>query len=205
MSRKSKILLTIVILGIIVALIFWFFFFKNSNEVVVEPIVENEPEVQTDFDVVEPISDFVDTNNQTEKIVAQPEAASDGENNFSNLRAIALSFVERFGSFSNQGNYENFVELEVFMTDEMKNWSRAFIAEQKQQPASSEYYGVSTKVLSSTVVDITEQQDKAIVELNTQRIEYRGSNRQSEINYQKIIVELNKFDDVWYVQSAQWQ
>src|SRR3989344_751635 len=100
------ILLGLLFLGIIVYFIFFHDFSvpevvipENKN---VNTLVQKEPAVKKE----EP------------KVITQT-AKTTTVNLEEDLKRLALSFAERFGSFSNQAGYQNIKDLKVFMSSSM--------------------------------------------------------------------------------------
>lgn len=121
-----------------------------------------------------------------------------------NVQRLAASFAERYGSFSNQGDFENLKELRVFMTDSMKREVDAYIAEASSATSgSAAYFGTTTRSLSSTITRFNEEGGSATVVVNTQRQEVSSSG--TEVYYQEIEIDFILSGEVWEVDSAEWQ
>jgi hypothetical protein len=67
-----------------------------------------------------------------------------GENQ---VLAIARTFAERYGSFSNQGGFSNLLDLEPIVTGSLWADLEEFHRSQQGLP-SRDYYGINTRVLS---------------------------------------------------------
>ncbi len=67
------------------------------------------------------------------------------------LTLTARVFIERYGSWSNQSNFENFEDLYPLMTDSLKTQTQSFIA---QQQANKTYYSLETKILSLDLTNL---------------------------------------------------
>lgn len=119
--------------------------------------------------------------------------------------SLVLPFVERFGSYSNQGNFENLSDLLPFMGSSMKNWAQKQISEQANKPFQELYRGVTTKALSYTMKDYKPEQGRAEILVATQRKELIGSTVNARVYNQDVIVKLVKDDGAWVVDSAYWQ
>ncbi|MGC9048741.1 MAG: hypothetical protein ACP5IX_00760 [Patescibacteria group bacterium] len=63
------------------------------------------------------------------------------------LTIQARVFIERYGTWSNQSNFENFEDLMPFMTDKLKAETQALISEYQKIEKSS-YYGLTTNIVS---------------------------------------------------------
>ncbi|MBI4253416.1 hypothetical protein HY623_04585 [Candidatus Uhrbacteria bacterium] len=133
--------------------------------------------------------------------LSSPPPAEPGEE----IVSLALPFVERFGSYSNQGNFENLSDLLPFMGSSMRNWAQKQIAEQVNKPFQELYRGVTTKALSYTMKDYKPEQGRAEILVATQRKELIGSTVNARIYNQDVVVKLVKDDGAWVVDSAYWQ
>ena len=120
------------------------------------------------------------------------------------LSRIATSFVERFGSYSNQSNFENVDSLRVYMTDGMEKWSDDFVKSYRQNnPETSIYYGITTKAISTKLAGFSDKE--AAFTITTQRKESTGTTDNSRIYYQDISLKFAKEQGVWKVNEAKWQ
>ncbi len=71
------------------------------------------------------------------------------------LTALARMFIERYGTWSNQSNFENFTDLYFYMTDELKAETQSFVVNQRADfSADATYYGLTTRVLSLDLINI---------------------------------------------------
>lgn len=119
-------------------------------------------------------------------------------------RRLAQLFIERYGSFSNQGNYENISDLYPLMTANMRRVSSSYAEEQKRaHPFGVVYYGVTTKARSSQIVSVKE--NRATIKVNTQREEASGVSGTPKIMYQSAILSLARLGDEWKVDDVDWE
>lgn len=117
---------------------------------------------------------------------------------------LATSFVERLGSFSNQSSYGNVTDLKIFMTSDMRDWADKYVAELKAQSYSGEYYGITTKVLTTKVLSYDKKAGTAKIEVATERQEGRADSLSAPYR-QNITVELVEKNDEWLVDTAYWE
>ncbi len=118
-------------------------------------------------------------------------------------RRVAQSFLERYGSFSNQGNFENISDLEPLMTVNMKKVAANYVREQKSlYPAEKGYYGITTRALTSALSAMSES--RVIVTIGTQRQESAGSSETPRILYQEATLQLVKIGSVWKIDDVSW-
>ena len=122
--------------------------------------------------------------------------------------SIAFSFAEVYGSFSNQGGFDNLERLRFLMSRAMNQWADDVIARrglaaapQTQGPVL--YYGITTKSLSSEVVSRPDP-NRLITRISTQRKEVRGVSANARFILEDLILEFVREDGVWKVDNANW-
>lgn len=192
MSRRNKIILISLIALVILVLIIligWLILKpKPAPTIPEDPSTINVP-------VILPESSSSKSNTPTEPVA---------ENLHVSLKALASSFVERFGSYSTQGNFNNLEDLRGQMTLRMSAWTDNYIANQKVS-ASDPYYGVTTKAVSSEVVDLNEGLGQARLVVSTQRQTTKGTTANPRVTYQDVKIELVKTEQGWKVDAIAWQ
>lgn len=119
--------------------------------------------------------------------------------------ALVLPFVERFGSYSNQGDLENLSDLLPMMSEGMKAWAQKQITEQKNKPFQTVYHGVTTKSLEYTLSKYDAPRGNAEMKVTTQRKELIGASTNARVYNQDILIKLVKRDTAWVVDGAYWQ
>lgn len=119
------------------------------------------------------------------------------------LKTAARTFAERFGSYSNESNYENLKDLQSMMTAKMRAWTDDYIT---QNPLSdSEFFGITTKALSIDIITINDNETQAQIVVNTQRLEKKGDADEPTVYYQQILISLVRENEQWKVDQANWQ
>lgn len=122
------------------------------------------------------------------------------------LKSIARSFAERFGTYSNQNNFENIEHLLPYMTERMSQWANNYLAEKRANPVYADiYHGITTKTLSITTVDYNTSAGTAEFLVKTQRRESTGSTSNSQLTYQDIQIKFVRDQDIWKVDEAWWK
>mgnify|MGYP001612154839 CR=1 FL=1 len=121
------------------------------------------------------------------------------------LVTFVLPFTERFGTYSNQSNYENLEDLLAFMTRSFKQTTRERIETARSVKPTSLYKGVTTRALSADIVSIDEKNGSAVAIVKTQRKEVVGSNANLRTTQQNLRVTFAKEDGMWLVANAVWQ
>jgi len=123
------------------------------------------------------------------------------------LIRMSGSFAERFGSYSNQSNFANILDLKIFMSERMKYWADSFILEQNKRNSANNdiYYGITTKSIAKEMRDYDEDIGLATVLVQTRRREATGaSSNYSNIYNQDIMITFIKENGAWKVDSANW-
>jgi hypothetical protein len=122
------------------------------------------------------------------------------------LTRMAAAFAERFGSFSNQSNYGNLRDLQIFMTARMKSWSQSYIESARARKTEvAIYYGITTKAILSQVKQFDEQAGQAEILVKTQRRESSGVSANGASFYQDIVIKYLREAGIWRVDEATWQ
>jgi len=125
------------------------------------------------------------------------------------LKKMALLFVDRFGSYSNQSNFSNIEDLKIFMSERMINWAEAFIAERRNKQQSEKaiiYYSVTTKSVIAETKKIDEAAGMADILVKTRRREsMMSANNSSKTFNQDILLSFKREGGVWKVDAAYWK
>ena len=196
MSRRNKIIIAIVI-ALLIIFGFVLFFRKNVAEYFASV---NVPEVINTTKNGGLINTTTSTNTNAPEIPTPPPPKADARNN---LRRIAAAFAERFGSFSNQSNYENIIDLKVYMTDSLIKWADGYIADAQKKPGTAEYAGTTTRAIKSDVTEFDETKGAAKVVVKTQRQPSTSAGAQA-VYYQDFILDFVKDGDIWKVDNVKW-
>jgi hypothetical protein len=165
--------------------------------------VNNEPVQNTAKPVV--------NSNEPRRVVVDPldtSPAAKADNSFGkdDLTRMAESFAERFGSFSNQSNFANILDLKLFMSDKMKKWADKYITAHRAGNNSEIYYGITTKAIGHTVVEWDDDAGTGQVLVNTRRRESTSTTLNSTDAFsQNMLIYFIKEKGAWKVDSAFWQ
>jgi len=199
-KRIWGIIIVIAALAIIAGIIYVIFFYKFSSPI--EPVIE-QPAATTPVETVEPV---VETPVQAPTTVQPAPPLKKAEVNQDDLARMASAFAERFGSFSNQSDYGNVRDLQIFMTNTMKDWSENYINDARSRKTQTAiYYGIVTKAISSTVKQFDADTGLAEILVKTQRRESAGLAGNSSTFYQDIIIKYIREQGVWRVDGFYWQ
>lgn len=120
------------------------------------------------------------------------------------LKTSGSQFAERFGTYSNQGDFQNLIDLFTLMTERMRLQSQRTIdAARSATSTPSVYVGVTTRPVTMTVVSVDEEGGRATVRISAQRATQTGD-AQPVMRYETMTIEFRKQQNVWKVDSAQW-
>jgi hypothetical protein len=194
MSRRNKIIIAVLGAIIVILLIFGLIWWLNNRQGLAGRADTNQgleapsglPQIPAGL------------TNTAESPVKEPKLEA-------NLKATAFTFAERFGSYSNQGNFSNLDDLRVLMTTRMKAWTDNYKASQKTTAEGATYYGITTQALSVQISEFDESLGRAEIIATTQRREAKGSTVNPKIFYQDLKLQLVKTGEGWKVDSAVWQ
>jgi hypothetical protein len=204
MNKKTGLILIFILGAFSIAAIIYYVFFHLDrqsepdsadlpplSDQVVPPVQQMDPAEDDLITIESPVN-----VERVEKPVGQED-----------VERMAKSFAERFGSFSNQSNFSNIVDLKIFMSEKMVVWADNYIkTNQKNNVASQVYYGITTKALSTVVGNFSDQKGEAKVTVQTRRREAVGStNNSSKLYNQDILINFVKEKGMWKVDSAYWQ
>ncbi|MDP1890977.1 MAG: hypothetical protein Q8K55_08790, partial [Gemmatimonadaceae bacterium] len=194
MSRRNKILIIVVLILVALALAYWLFLEPKLGGGVPETNV-NVP--------LEPLA--LPPGSTTVSAVV-PEASRE-EKLRSEISRLAAAFAERFGSYSNQGDFENLLDLKSLMTGNMQTWVDNFVAESKAgQTDNTVYFGVTTKSVSLETISIDEAAGEARIKVSAQRREASGTMSDNvRIYYQDLELGFKKVGGEWKVDEATWK
>ena len=125
----------------------------------------------------------------------KPQTSDEAEQNLA--KQLAKIFVERYGSYSTDNNFQNLKEVESLVTDSF--WSN--ISSKITNPTKQEFTGVTTKVVAMKIPQ--SGKTEAVVELQTKRTEEKNGNISN--SYQIVTVDMVKSGDSWLVSDAVWK
>ncbi|MDD5749670.1 MAG: hypothetical protein PHO91_02695 [Patescibacteria group bacterium] len=111
---------------------------------------------------------------------------------------LAKNFAERFGSWSSDNPGANLRELLPLSSSVMVN----YLNNLEINYQSEEFFGISTKSLSSSIASLGPSQARVLVK--TQRIKKQGA-QPEEVFYQDIEISLVNSGDSWLVSAANWK
>ena len=200
MNKKVwGIIIVIAALAIIVGIVYVIFFYKFSSPP--DPVIE-QPVAEEPVKTVEPTVESPVKTSTVQPVSPLKKAEVRSED----LTRMASAFAERFGSFSNQSDYGNIRDLQIFMTDNMKVWAENYINDARAKKTQTIiYYGIVTKAISSEAKQFDADTGRAEILVKTQRRESSGTSGNSLTFYQDIIIKYVREQGVWRVDGIEWQ
>jgi hypothetical protein len=183
-KRRLFIIIGAVVLIIIVGLGLWWFL-KSRPQPTVNP-TKTEPVVIDGATYEPPVA-----------LPPTPERIAQ-ENNFPlDLKQLAMSFAERYGSYSSDEPTKNFDDLKIFMT--------IYLAAQIKpiETADGVFSGISTRALSTEL--LSNGGTKATVLVKTQRAQTVGTVTEPRVYYQDLQLSAVKVGSEWKIDAAVWQ
>lgn len=201
MNRKVwGIIIVVTALAIIAGIVYVIFFYQFSSPVA--PVVE-QPVVGQPATTTLPVAETPSKATTTVQPISPLKKAEVGADD---LVRMASAFAERFGSFSNQSDYGNVRDLQIFMTSAMKIWAENYITDARARKTQTTiYYGIVTKAISSVTKQFDADAGLAEILVKTQRRESAGMAGNSATFYQDIIIKYVREQGVWRVDGIYWQ
>lgn len=203
MDNRKKLGILIIVIGfLIIAAIIYFIFIRKPQE---GPL-PTEPIASTTVQLPEPDSSDI-TPSDKPRNYQQYDISKEAEHNTNanDVAKLSASFAERLGSFSNESNYRNFEDLNIFMTASMRAWAEEYVEKMRtDNPYNGVYYGITTKAINTEVKSFNETQGNAEVIIVTQRREVKLDG--GENNYQQNLrLTFLKQNGQWLVDGAYWE
>ena len=191
MTPRRRALLIVGLLLLLIALIVAIVIFltrslTTPDEPAGEPFVP--PETQ-----LEPV-----VRDEFENPLIPPEPAVQGS---TAGQQMAELFAERYGSYSNQGDYQNLRDLLPVMTDRYRASTEAFLETTETVPGQP-YEGVTSVKISTDVRSIDE--DSAVIAVTLQQEKASGGAAPT-IGYRTLRMELMLVGTEWRVDASQWE
>ncbi|MBI5765875.1 hypothetical protein HZA71_01455 [Candidatus Falkowbacteria bacterium] len=187
-KKKIIIIAVIILIIILIFLIIWFLLPKKSAENVNVAVNANIRVSQT-------------ANNEIAKLPPPNQAKIQEENNYTlGLKQLALSFAERFGSYSNHSGSAGLESLFPLVTAKMQSAINKIITNNSY--STSTYEGFNTKALTGDLLNIDQQ--KASILVYTQRT-YRLADKTPKVFYQNLSLKFLKIGNEWKIDEAVWR
>ncbi|MFH2018673.1 MAG: hypothetical protein ABII98_01645 [bacterium] len=112
-------------------------------------------------------------------------------------KQTAKIFIERYGSYSTDNNYDNIREVQTLATDSLWNSLSAAIG----KPTDGKFVGVTTQAIGSSFVNYSNT--NATVKVQTMRAETKdGSTTDTQ---RDVVVNLVWQNNMWLVSKFEWK
>ncbi|PIP33963.1 hypothetical protein COX22_01585 [Candidatus Falkowbacteria bacterium CG23_combo_of_CG06-09_8_20_14_all_49_15] len=206
MEKKKLIIIFSAFFGLAVIIALFLFFRRTDESSGGEtPAVGRPGNIQATVPTAPASLEIGATQQEIKKIVIAENPIKSAVLSKLDLEKLAASFAERFGSYSNQANFANIRDLQVFMTEKMRRWSAGYIQDLSNASADSTiYYGISTKAVGRTFSTYDADDGRAEILISTRRRESFSTAANSKVFSQDIKINLIKQNDVWLVDGAFW-
>jgi hypothetical protein len=201
-NRKTLSLLIIAAGLIIIFLIIYFAFLKKATPLVTTPGTEVTGQLTTETETGTTTPGDKPRNRQEYNIAQE----APHKINAADLAKMAMSFSERFGSYSSQSDYGNFTDLKIFMSDNLKTWVDGYVAKLKSEtPNKGGYYGITTTALLTEVKAFDEAAGQAEIIVTTERRESTAEINGGDPYVQKIDFRFVKVGSDWLMDEIYWE
>lgn len=202
MNKRQKTGLLLIIIGLVIIGVVIYFFFLSEDpvpgQIIETPIISTGQLPEEDLSNVTPGDR---PRNNIKYDISQEE---EHEINSTDVAKIAASFAERMGSYSNQSNYANFEDLNIFMTASMRDWAVDYVSQmRKDNPYDGNYYGITTKAIATEIIKFDNTTGEAEIIITTQRRELQVSGAENVYN-QDLRLTFVKENNQWLVDGAYW-
>lgn len=206
--NKKIIGILIILIGfiLIISIVYIIFFhdftnidFDAEQEISTEEMIKRSEE-QPEKTLINKIKAITSYKPEESKKINKEDINED------NLKRMASSFVERFGSYSNHSSFNNIIDLKIFMNSKMQDWADDYIEELREKNSYSDiYYGITTKSISQEIKKYDDDVGKAEILVKTQRRESIGTMSNTSVFYEDILIIFIKERGVWKVDSIDWK
>ena len=204
-NRVKAVLIVLLIVAVILLGAFWYLSNQSEQSNLNNNLNTNTGNNLKDNNVNDNVNNSGNTENNKPTAPRITVAISETEKLKSQLEKIATAFVERYGSYSNQSDYENLEDLMQFMTRNLKSKTESFIKSKRAGSRdNSIYYGVTTKVLNIQDEVFTPNANFIKFNASAQKQEMVGSSANTNVYYQNVDVELKKEGGIWKVNKITW-
>jgi len=190
--RRRALIIVGLVLILIGIIIFAIFFFRR---LVTPPVVENPPAEEIPAETVEEPAAEPEFVNPLVLQDPQEEVAATGS------RQMAEIFAERYGSYSNQGDYQNLRDLLPIMTERYRQETEAFLSTADATPGQT-YEGVTSVKISTDVRSSDE--DSAVIAVTLQQERRSGSAAPTTAS-RTLRMELQLVGQDWRIDRAAWE
>jgi hypothetical protein len=194
--NKKALILIIVGLIILVGIIYFIFIYDFSPE----DSTTTETTSTTEQNQIAPpiISKTSPTITQTAEPLSLAEQSREEANK------LALYFAERYGTSSSQSNFQNLVDLKVFMTESYKATTSQYVATEQAKATAADYESIVT---TAVIVEFTSFSETAGTAQGLVKTKRRQTSTDGQVKdfEQDLAISLEKIGSEWKVARASWK
>jgi len=206
-SSKRKVgylLIALAIILLILSIVLFLSPDKNPFKTLIDKITNKTEEVEKTPE--EEFNEMIQQKKDSVVYTFDEEAENNRDWSQDDFKQLSRSFAERFGSYSNQSNYGNIEDLEIFMSVKMKKWAEEYVTNLRaNNQYSGNFYGIVTKALvEPEISSFAPDSGQVDVLVSTQR-EETSSDGDPKVYNQDIKISFIKTGGEWLVDSAIWQ
>lgn len=192
-TRNRLIVGGLALLLLVVVLLFTFVFVGEEEVPIEEPIeVVEPPPLGVSEDILAGAANPLEIQADEEEVDSGATAAAQ----------VAELFTERFGSYSNQGNFQNLRDLLPVMTATYRAETESYLDSVASQLPPGGYIGYTSTKVSTDEIAYDADGGSAVFEIRVQETKIEGT-AEPQITYPVYRVELEKVGEDWKVASAE--
>jgi hypothetical protein len=205
-ADRKKLGILIIVLGLIIIFLIVYFIFIKKNTLSPAGTGTSTPEVTGQLSLESAVGSTTPSDaprsHQTYDISKEPVHKITADD----LGKIAMAFATRLGSYSNQSNYSNFTDLEVYgVTNNFTAWADKYVVSLKSQPQNQNvYYGITTKATNYEIKNFDGASGQAEILVTTQRKESTDKINGGTPYIQTLDLVLVKINGDWLFDKAAW-
>jgi hypothetical protein len=206
-NKKLGIILVVLGISLLGIIIYFLFFFNFSEDIQVLTGTKGPGQV-TELAQIPGESPAPQKTIKEITITKDEDAkpAGEAEVKATELKKIAMSFAERFGSYSNHSDFSNVVDLKLFMSESMQKWADNFVEVGRRSTKDmSTYQGVITKAVTSEVKAYNLGTGVAQILVGTQKVATDSDSDNTKTTYEDLLVTFVKENNEWKVNEAEWE
>ncbi len=189
-TRRNILIVLLVALALLIAFLLWFFLKPKPKPVVITPPIVVEKPLPTASTKKPTVSEEKTKKEQAVRV----ESAS--------LQSASKTFAERYGSYSTEADFANLTDVLPLMTKAYAAKTAAYV---ETAVSPTEYYGVTTRVITVKVDAQDDAAGTAQVTLTTQREEAKGDVQNVSVKYQDLVLSFEMESGSWKVANAVWK
>lgn len=163
--------------------------------IVILMLVDRNPDLQNR---IENIANRNTGTANTNQIVSNSNTEEDPT--LESIRYVSRNFAEVYGNESNQNDFKNLIDAQVWGTANFNEFLNRTIAQGRLTQESDPYHAFTTKAVVLTVT--RQASTTASLTVSTQRTETTGDTE--DTYYQDLFLDLVKQGEDWKINAAAW-